>query len=116
MRTDAINWFASSELCRSLQDGGKTPLTTLRLRFNHLGRVSQLSVPHPTPTARLHSPLDKNWGQRQEASSSTLTATLSGTAFGANLAACYCLWPVPRHPTGGATELRPLHAPPTLSY
>ena len=27
MRTDAINWFASSELCRSLQDGGKTPLT-----------------------------------------------------------------------------------------
>jgi len=28
MRTDAINWFASSELCRSLQDGGKTPLTT----------------------------------------------------------------------------------------
>jgi len=29
MRTDAINWFASSELCRSLQDGGKTPLTLL---------------------------------------------------------------------------------------
>ena len=28
MRTDAINWFAFSELCRSLQDGGKTPLTT----------------------------------------------------------------------------------------
>jgi putative tryptophan/tyrosine transport system substrate-binding protein len=27
MRTDAINWFAFSELCRSLQDGGKTPLT-----------------------------------------------------------------------------------------
>ena len=27
MRTDAINWFASSELCRSLQDEGKTPLT-----------------------------------------------------------------------------------------
>src|SRR5262245_32146102 len=27
MRTDAINRFASSELCRSLQDGGKTPLT-----------------------------------------------------------------------------------------
>ena len=27
MRSDAINWFASSELCRSLQDGGKTPLT-----------------------------------------------------------------------------------------
>jgi hypothetical protein len=27
MRTDAINWFASSELSRSLQDGGKTPLT-----------------------------------------------------------------------------------------
>ena len=23
-----VNWFASSELCRSLQDGGKTPLTT----------------------------------------------------------------------------------------
>ena len=39
MRTDAINWFASSELCRSLQDGGKTPLTDqaradrLRLRM-----------------------------------------------------------------------------------
>ena len=31
MRTDAINWFASSELCRSLQDGGKTPLTLMRL-------------------------------------------------------------------------------------
>ena len=29
MRTDAINWFAFSELCRSLQDGGKTPLTLL---------------------------------------------------------------------------------------
>ena len=27
MRTDAINRFASSELCCSLQDGGKTPLT-----------------------------------------------------------------------------------------
>jgi hypothetical protein len=32
MRTDAINWFASSELCRSLQDGGKTPLTSQRAR------------------------------------------------------------------------------------
>jgi hypothetical protein len=31
MRTDAINRFASSELCRSLQDGGKTPLTNLYL-------------------------------------------------------------------------------------
>jgi len=31
MRTDAINWFASSELCRSLQDGGKTPLTLDRI-------------------------------------------------------------------------------------
>ena len=30
MRTDAINWFAFSELCRSLQDGGKTPLTVNR--------------------------------------------------------------------------------------
>ena len=30
MRTDAINRFASSELCRSLQDGGKTPLTPYR--------------------------------------------------------------------------------------
>jgi hypothetical protein len=29
MRTDAINWFAFSELCRSLQDGGKTPLTVI---------------------------------------------------------------------------------------
>jgi hypothetical protein len=27
MRTDPINRFASSELCRSLQDGKKTPLT-----------------------------------------------------------------------------------------
>ena len=27
MRTDAFNRFASSELCRSLQDEGKTPLT-----------------------------------------------------------------------------------------
>jgi hypothetical protein len=31
MRTDAINWFASSKLCRSLQDGGKTPLTLERV-------------------------------------------------------------------------------------
>jgi hypothetical protein len=31
MRTDAINRFASSELCRSLQDGGKTPLTLERI-------------------------------------------------------------------------------------
>jgi len=31
MRTDAINRFASSELCRSLQDGGKTPLTFKRI-------------------------------------------------------------------------------------
>jgi hypothetical protein len=30
MRTGAINRFASCELCRSLQDGGKTPLTVLQ--------------------------------------------------------------------------------------
>jgi phage terminase large subunit-like protein len=30
MRTDAFNRFASSELRRSLQDGGKTPLTLHR--------------------------------------------------------------------------------------
>src|SRR4029450_12108666 len=31
MRTDAINRFASSELCRLLQDGGKTPLSSNRM-------------------------------------------------------------------------------------
>src|SRR5262249_16506325 len=37
MRTDAINRFASSELCRSLQDGGKTPLTFYGVAFHELG-------------------------------------------------------------------------------
>ena len=36
MRTDAINWFASSELCRSLQDGEKTPLTEERARLDKI--------------------------------------------------------------------------------
>jgi hypothetical protein len=30
MRTNAVNRFASSHLCRSLQDEGKTPLTPHR--------------------------------------------------------------------------------------
>jgi hypothetical protein len=39
MRTDAINWFASSELCRSLQDGGKTPLTPSKLELNSVSAI-----------------------------------------------------------------------------
>jgi hypothetical protein len=35
MRTDAFNRFASSELCRSLQDGGKTPLTVGEFLTKH---------------------------------------------------------------------------------
>jgi hypothetical protein len=41
MRTDAINWFAFSELCRSLQDGGKTPLTKNPVLRHFLGSVRQ---------------------------------------------------------------------------
>ena len=41
MRTEAFNRFASSELCRSLQDGGKTPLTTHLLVGEKLGQNRQ---------------------------------------------------------------------------
>lgn len=44
MRTDAINWFASSELCRSLQDGGKTPLTAKQRALRVLGRAGLISI------------------------------------------------------------------------
>jgi hypothetical protein len=44
MRTDAINWFASSELCRSLQDGGKTPLTLFHLVSRLYERTSIIAT------------------------------------------------------------------------
>jgi hypothetical protein len=44
MRTDAINWFAFSELCRSLQDGGKTPLTTAGTCVNNFKGTDVASV------------------------------------------------------------------------
>jgi hypothetical protein len=45
MRTDAINRFASSELCRPPQDGGKTPLTQQRLQ----------AIDNKAPTVRAHN-------------------------------------------------------------
>ena len=50
MRTDAINRFASSELCRSLQDGGKTPLTFLRSLSRLLEQISLGSNGRMFPT------------------------------------------------------------------
>jgi hypothetical protein len=47
MRTDAINWFAFSELCRSLQDGGKTPLTLRRGHDAIKGMVQRAHAAFP---------------------------------------------------------------------
>jgi hypothetical protein len=61
MRTDAINGFASSELCRSLQDGGKTPLTSVsamplhftgNLRVTVLDETNRLTAPWSPPAAQ----------------------------------------------------------------
>ena len=47
MRTDAVNRFASSELHRSLQDGGKTPLTSYRGRDEIYRIAGLIKAGHP---------------------------------------------------------------------
>ncbi|MFZ1000442.1 MAG: ribbon-helix-helix domain-containing protein, partial [Pseudolabrys sp.] len=71
MRTDAINWFAFSELCRSLQDGGKTPLTTsVSLENEFWTALKEIAGDRHVTLSELFSGIDK---QRQH---SNLSSTL----------------------------------------